>query len=215
MFKNFAPVIFLNLVLVSAISCRQYTSEAVTKPNLDTLISSGNNPYVTADQSPMDMIYLPADFPVKKMQLHTDESIVPVARISYSRPHKKGRKIFGTDSTSLCSYGKLWRLGANEATEIILYRAVNIGGNNIGSGSYTMFCIPQADSWEIIFNSETNIWGLNRNASRDLFKVSIPVMMQQPSLEDFTMLFTETKSGGALLMAWDNVKATLPVTYLR
>ena len=36
------------------------------------------------------------------------------ARVVYSRPKKEGRTIFG----GLVEYGQVWRLGANEATEI-------------------------------------------------------------------------------------------------
>ena len=39
--------------------------------------------------------------------------------IPYSRPSVKGRLIFGTaEQKALLPYGKYWRLGANEATEI-------------------------------------------------------------------------------------------------
>jgi len=37
-------------------------------------------------------------------------------KVTYGRPHKKGRTIFG----ELVPYGKVWRTGANEATEITL-----------------------------------------------------------------------------------------------
>ena len=35
-------------------------------------------------------------------------------KITYGRPYKKGRNIFG----GLEQYGKVWRTGADEATEI-------------------------------------------------------------------------------------------------
>jgi hypothetical protein len=203
-------------VIACFISCKQTKQSSNASNNLDSMIGLGKNPYVIMDQSPMDMIFLPVDYPVRTMQLPLGtEATAPVARIIYSRPHRKGRTIFGADSSSLCQYGKEWRLGANEATEISLFRTVNINGENIGPGVFTVFCIPEADSWEIIFNSNTNIWGLNRNPTKDVFKVQIPTKIQNPTIEDFTMSFRDTNEGGILLMAWDDVKAELPLLYMR
>ena len=203
-------------LIVSIISCKQPKQSSNNSNNLDSIIGLGKNPYVPMDPSPMDMVFLPADYPIRLMQLPLGtEATPPVARIIYSRPHGKGRQIFGADSLSLCPYGKEWRLGANEATEITLFRTVNINGENIGPGVFTMFCIPAIDSWEIIFNSNTNIWGLNRDPAKDIFKVQIPVKTQSPAIEDFTMSFRDTNEGGVLLMAWDNVKAELPLVYMR
>lgn len=211
----FYILFFFGMVTV-IVSCQEPVKTSNTTNSLDTLFRLNKNPYVVMDQSPMDMIYLPADYPLKRMQLPIAQDIAaPVVRIIYSRPHKKGRKIFGADSTSLCAYGKEWRLGANEATEITFFRTVSINGKNIGPGTFTMFCIPNADSWEIIFNADTNIWGLNRNPTKDVFSLMIPAKVQEPSIEDFTMVLQETKEGGNLLMAWDNVKVDLPIVYMR
>ena len=47
----------------------------------------------------------------------------PVAKVVYGRPQKKGRTILG----GLEKYGKVWRTGANETTEIKLYKDVTVG----------------------------------------------------------------------------------------
>src|SRR4051794_13928524 len=70
------------------------------------------------DKSPMDMAYYPDNYPVLKIQDKATEPLV--ARVIYSRPQKDGRTIFG----GLVEYGTVWRLGANEATEIELYKDV-------------------------------------------------------------------------------------------
>ena len=57
------------------------------------------------DSSPMDMAYYPVMYPyVVKVK---GEPGALVARVIYSRPQKKGRKIFG----DLEPYGELYRLG--------------------------------------------------------------------------------------------------------
>ncbi len=88
------------------------------------------------DKSPMDMAYYPVNYPVLKIQ---DKAAEPLAaRVIYSRPQKEGRAIFG----GLIEYGKVWRLGANEATEIELYRDVKIKDKKLAKGRYTLYAHP-------------------------------------------------------------------------
>ncbi|HMX78835.1 MAG TPA: DUF2911 domain-containing protein, partial [Ferruginibacter sp.] len=68
------------------------------------------------DKSPMDVSYYPVNYPLLKVQGKSTEPLV--ARVIYSRPQKNGRVIFG----ELIGYGSVWRLGANEATEIEFYK---------------------------------------------------------------------------------------------
>lgn len=163
------------------------------------------------DQSPMDMAYDPADYPV--MRMNGTDSSGPVARVIYSRPHKRGRVIFGQTDKSLCPYGKEWRLGANEATEIEFFRPVKINGRIINKGRYIMYCIPFPNQWTIILNSNLFSWGLHMDNTKDIFKTVIPTMEQSPAAEDFTMVFLPAPDGAHLLIAWDNVKVLLPISY--
>ena len=193
-------------------SCVTRDKETAKMPDhADT--ASSPNPYVNTDQSPMDMAWCPAEYPVEKMK--GNDSLKLIARIIYSRPHKKGRQIFGEGNNSLCGYGKPWRLGANEATELALFENVSIAGKNISKGMYVMYCIPHADRWTIILNSNLYTWGLHINEGKDVFRTEIPVMPQTPVLEDFTMSFQQTAGGADLVMAWDNVKTLLPITFAK
>jgi hypothetical protein len=167
------------------------------------------NPYTTNDQSPMDMSYYPHDYPVLKMN-GTDTAQL-IARVIYSRPQKKGREIFGDSPKSLREYGKEWRLGANEATEIEFFKDVIIGSKKIGKGRYIIYCIPYPDKWTVILNSNLFTWGLHMDKTKDVFKIDVPVTPQSPSLEDFTMVFEKASYGADLIMAWDNVKTRLPI----
>ncbi|HSN59680.1 MAG TPA: DUF2911 domain-containing protein, partial [Ferruginibacter sp.] len=135
------------------------------------------------------------------------------ARVIYSRPHKKGRPIFGTDGKNLCPYGKPWRLGANESTEIEFFIPVVINGNNIKAGRYVMYCIPYADKWIIVLNSNIDSWGLQIDPSKDILQTEIPVQKHIPALEDFTIAFESAGYGADLIMAWDEVKVSLPITF--
>src|SRR5262245_51582251 len=70
----------------------------------------------------------------------------PVARVIYGRPQKKGRTMIGGTEP----YGKVWRLGANEATEIKLYKDMTFGDKLVKAGTYTMYAIPEKGEWTII-----------------------------------------------------------------
>ena len=176
-----------------------------------TSASIKQNEFANTDQSPMDMAYLPSNFPLLKMK--GTDSFPVVARVIYSRPHKKGRKIFGVDDESLCKYGEPWRLGANEATEIEFFRPAVFGGKVVQAGRYVMYCIPHPDKWTIILNTNLYAWGLHINPDHDILRVDVPVQTLSPALEDFTMVFLPDEGGAELLTAWDDVKVLLPIKY--
>jgi len=209
--EKFLFPLLLIIASGNVLSCTN--NEAASKPSspAQKIKQVQANPYINADQSPLDISYFPIDYPVKKM--NNPALSLPVARVIYSRPHKNNRVIFSKNSTALCVYGKPWRLGANEATEITFFKNVIINGNNIAAGTYTLYCVPESDKWTIVFNSNLNTWGLHMEESMDLFKIEIPVMEQSPAVEDFTMLFEDAADGANLIMAWDIVKTKLPIYF--
>jgi hypothetical protein len=199
--------LFLYCCLITACTQNKVKPSPVLPPQ-DSLPA---NPYAALDHSQMDMSYFPADFPLQKMNGLKIE--MPVARIIYSRPHKNGRVIFGNNENSICHYGRAWRLGANEATEITFFKNVIISGKNIAKGSYVIYAIPYADKWTIILNNNLYVWGLHIDSTHDIFKTDVPVSPQQPVLEDCTIVFSDAPYGADLIMAWDNVKAVLPIEF--
>ncbi|MBC7933920.1 MAG: DUF2911 domain-containing protein [Rhizobacter sp.] len=210
--KNYPFILLVMFVGVLYLpSCKTNSSDAQSVSVKDTLKALPGNQHQNIDQSPMDISYCPAEYPQNKMKELTSKA--PVARVIYSRPHKKGRVIFSDDPKSLCQYGKPWRLGANEATEIEFFQPVMIRGKNIDAGRYVLYCIPHLDKWEVIFNSNLNSWGLQIDPTKDVFKTELPVQRSATSLEDFTILFQDSPDGADLLIAWDSVKVLMPVTF--
>jgi hypothetical protein len=204
-------VVLSTFCLFNIYSCNTVTPKETSTEKATDSAKTNENPYVNMDQSPMDMSWCPANYPVEKMK--GNDSLKLIAKLIYSRPHKKDRQLFGDSKESLCMYGNPWRLGANEATEIEFFENVNIDGKNIDKGRYVLYCIPYTDRWTIILNSHLNTWGLHINETKDIFKADIPVLKQTPSLEDFTMVFENTESGANLVMAWDNVRTVLPIIF--
>ena len=160
------------------------------------------------DTSPMDMAYYPVMYPyVVRVK---GEPGTLVARVIYSRPQKKGRTIFG----DLEPYGEIYRLGANEATEIEFYRPVIIGGKPVAKGRYTMYAIPNETKWTIIINRDTDIWGAFKyNQAKDVVRVDVPVSKLDTPVDPFTMVFEKAEYGANLIIAWDVVSVSLPVKW--
>ena len=208
--KIFTVLVLIGIVVFASCKDKNDKQNSTGNKALATTANS-DNPYVKEDQSCLDMSWFPVDYPIEKMK--GNDSLHLIAKLIYSRPHQKGRNLFGETTGSLCVYGTPWRLGANEATEIELFENVNIAGTNIPKGSYVLYCIPHADRWTIIFNSNLHTWGLTLNTAKDIFKTDVPVLKQEPSLEEFTMVFKENSTGADLIMAWDNVKTVLPIVF--
>lgn len=161
----------------------------------------------TLDKSPMDMTYYPANYPVLKIQDKATEPLV--ARVVYSRPQKDGRVVFG----ELVEYNQVWRLGANEATEIEFYRDVKIGGKKVAKGRYTLYAVPTDSQWTVILNKDNDTWGAFKyDEKKDLLRVTVPVQKNKEIVEAFTIGTNKSADGFDLIFAWDDVTASLPVS---
>lgn len=153
------------------------------------------------------MSYYPSNYPVLKIQDKLTEPLV--ARVVYSRPQKAGRVIFG----GLVKYGEVWRLGANEATELELFKHARIGGKRVAKGRYTLYAIVNENSWTIIVNKETDTWGAFKyDAKKDIVRVNVPVQKISEPVESLAMAFEKTSTGFSLVIAWDTVKVAMPIT---
>jgi hypothetical protein len=176
-------------------------SAAVTKPDITV------NPYAGVDVSPMDISYYPVDYPILKMAGTVTNP--PLTRVVYSRPHLQGRKLFH----EVLKYDEPWRLGANESTELDLYRDATIQGKKIKAGRYVLYCIPQPEKWIIVLNTNIDSWGLHPDSTKDIARFTIPVKQTNNHLEYFTIIFEKTDGGADMLMAWDNIEARLPINF--
>jgi hypothetical protein len=160
------------------------------------------------DISPLDICYYPVDYPVLKIEDKVSEP--PVARVVYSRPQKKGRKLFG----DLVTYGQVWRLGANEATEIEFFRDVRIDNKLVKKGRYTLYALVNEDNWTLIFNKETDTWGAFRyDSSKDVLRTTVPVQKKSDITEAFSIAFEKAGKGADLVISWDDVSVRLPFAW--
>ena len=147
--------------------------------------------------------------PLEMVTMKYDETYM---KITYCRPHKRGREIFG--NPDLVPYGNIWRTGANEATEITVTDDIKIAGNELKAGTYTVFTIPEEDKWTIILNSELGQWGAyNYNEDFDVMRFTVPVKKTDVIYEPFTIEFEQHDHTTNILMMWDQVQVIIPVDF--
>ncbi|WP_343694519.1 DUF2911 domain-containing protein [Flavobacterium sp.] len=161
--------------------------------------------FAPLDASPVDISY----FPNKAVKFKKGDNPNPVIKVIYSRPSVKGRTIFG----DLTKFGEVWRVGANENTEIKFYKAVTIDGKNIPAGTYSLFAIPEKDKWTIIINKELDLWGAYPyDESKDVVRVSVPVKPVSTVIEALSIAFTAQGNVANLVIGWDKTTVELPIT---
>ena len=136
--------------------------------------------------------------------------------IFYSRPYSKDpktgekRKIWG----GLIPYGKVWRAGANEATTLVTQQAIEVGGQTIPGGVYTLFVLPEEDGKaQLIVNKQVGQWGLEYDEKQDLLRVPLTKDDLKEPLDQFAMAVQRNPAGGGVIkLMWESTQYSLPFT---
>ncbi|MFY0672823.1 MAG: DUF2911 domain-containing protein [Bacteroidia bacterium] len=163
-----------------------------------TLQSTFAQKYAKIDASPMDLAAY-------------KKGGKTLLKVYYSRPQKNDREVFG----KLVKYGKVWRLGANENTEITFNTDAIINGVTIKAGTYSMFAIPNENKWTLIINSDINKWGhFFYSDKNDIARIDLEVVKPKETIEAFAMTFDKAKNGATLYIAWDNKQVGLLIEIL-
>lgn len=147
----------------------------------------------------------PRTSPVAVSFYKTDNNYIKVV---YGQPFKRGREIFGV----MEPYGQVWRTGANEATEITFTKDVKFGGKLLRAGTYTLFTVPNKDTWTVILNSDLGQWGaFSYDASKNVISLDTPVTAIKEMYEAFTVKFEDAKDGANLCLLWDKTRIAVPL----
>lgn len=168
--------------------------------------ASFSQKFAELDKSPMDMAYFPNNFAHDRKG--NDQAVI---RITYSRPAKGGREIMG----KLVPYGKVWRAGANEASEIKFYRDVELAGKKVKAGTYSLFAVPGEQQWTIILNSDLDYWGaFSYKEGSDVVRVNAPATNTNTAVENFTIQMNKKSDhDGVMKLAWDQTVVEVPFKY--
>ena len=124
--------------------------------------------------------------------------------IDYSAPSMRGRTIYG----DLVPFGQVWRTGANSATKITVSADVKIEGEVLLAGTYSIFTIPSADSWTIIFNKKASQWGAyGYSKADDALRVQVSPQNLEASVEQMVIEPSET----GILLKWETTGVPISI----
>jgi DUF2911 family protein len=128
--------------------------------------------------------------------------------VTYSRPGVKNRVIWG----DLVPYDKAWRTGANEATTLATTDEIQLGGQKLAAGTYSLYTIPGKGEWTVVLNSEKDLWGAYEvKPEKDVLRVKVkptPAEYQewmQFSFEDLT------PTTANLVLRWEKLRVAVPI----
>jgi hypothetical protein len=136
--------------------------------------------------------------------------------VTYSSPFRKGRAIFG----ELVPYNTTWRTGANEPTTFTTASDIKVSGEQLATGKYSLWTIPNPESWTVVFNEKIPDWGVTlsskgqettREPEYDVLQVDVPVTTLQQSEESFTIDFNREDGQLFLNLYWDTTKVKVPI----
>lgn len=128
-------------------------------------------------------------------------------RIDHGQPHLRGRTLHAAGLVPLDS---IWRLGANESTQLETDVDLRLGGKSIPKGKYSLYALPSAAGWKLIVNKNTGQWGTEYDATHDLVRIDLRKRTLPSPVESFSiwMIPAQAPAGGAaapsgeLRLAW-------------
>lgn len=128
--------------------------------------------------------------------------------ITYSRPGVKGRVIWG----ELVPYDKVWRTGANAATNFSVSDDIKINGQALPVGEYSLHTIPGKDQWTIIFNKVAKQWGsYDYDQSKDALRIQVKPA-EGPFQEWMQFSFPVVEPSAATVeLAWEKVRVSFNI----
>lgn len=130
--------------------------------------------------------------------------------VTYGRPYVKGRKIFG----GLEPYGKVWRLGADEATILETDKALMIGPVHVNPGKISLYAHLDEKAWRLVLNKQVGQWGTEYTQAQDLARVPMKMETLSTPVEQHTITIEKNPAGkgGLLVVQWETTKATVAFT---
>jgi hypothetical protein len=128
--------------------------------------------------------------------------------VDYGRPSVRGRVIFGG---KVAPWNVVWRLGANEATQLITDRDLTIGDLAVPAGTYSLFAVPAPEGWTLIINKQHGQWGTIYDQAQDLGRVPMTVRSLPDTVERLTIAIRPQGAAGAIVVDWAQSEATVPL----
>jgi hypothetical protein len=161
---------------------------------------------LVSSYSVMAQITTPQPSPAAKVEQTVGLTEV---HIEYSRPAVRGREVFG----NLVPFGKTWRTGANANAKITFTDDVKVGGSDVKKGTYAIYTVPNAESWDLLLYADATNWGTPEkwDDSKVVAKATSSVVKLPFTVESFTLAVHNISSNGAdLTVMWADTAVAFP-----
>lgn len=127
--------------------------------------------------------------------------------IRYFRPVLRGRTPF----PDVVNWGRTWTPGADSATRIEIDGPLDVEGQALPAGRYSLWVVPQQnEAWTVIFNKQADAFHLSHDESQDALSVHIRPTTTATSVETLQLSFPLVDADSAVLqLQWGTV--ALPI----
>jgi hypothetical protein len=131
--------------------------------------------------------------------------------VDYGRPLARGRTLLG----NVISYDRVWRTGANAATQFTISAPITLAGLSLPAGTYTLWTVPHVRGVDLIVNRQTGQWGTEYRRAQDLGTAPMTSDSVSPPVEKFSISIEPRDARhGTLAMAWGTFRWTAPIEVL-
>jgi hypothetical protein len=140
----------------------------------------------------------------------TADAIIGAATfwVDYGRPLARGRALLG----DVIPYDRVWRTGANAATQFTTSAPIALAGLPVPAGTYTLWTVPRAGGVDLIVNRQSGQWGTGYNRAHDLGRGPMQSNSVDTPVEQFTIAIEPRDDRrGTLAIAWGTFRWTAPI----
>jgi hypothetical protein len=128
--------------------------------------------------------------------------------VDYGRPLARGRTLLG----NVIPYDRVWRTGANAATQFTTSAPITLAGLSLPAGTYTLWTVPHVQGVDLIVNRQIGQWGTEYSRARDLGTAAMKSDSVAPPVEKFTITIEPSAARhGTLVLAWGSFRWTAPI----
>ena len=107
--------------------------------------------------------------------------------VDYGRPLLRGRTLLG----DVISYDRVWRTGANAATQFTTSAPITLAGLSLPAGKYTLWTVPHLRGVDLIVNRQTGQWGTEYGRAHDLGTAAMKSDSVNPPVETSSALSSD------------------------
>jgi hypothetical protein len=125
--------------------------------------------------------------------------------IVYRRPSARGRELFG----ALVPFDRVWSPSADSAARFTTSHPLEVNGSALAAGTYSVWAIPGASEWSVIFSSEAHVFHTRYPDGKDALRVkSAPENGEH--IETLTFYFAAADGDSATLkLQWGKTSVPL------